>query len=196
MGSCRIQNFLIRKNWDFFGFFFGKRGPLGGGVSPIPKGFYHKMLIFSNTQFFSRNFPSKRGGLRIQNFLIRQNLGNQIDSVKGGWVSLFWRISGKKRQYFLCLPLPSWSSAHLSRPSEKKFTGLFGNCPRIVCHHWCWASVLGSALWPNALNKVCLPLRWQRVLWNNCQRYRFSVGHWQPVGFVSPKCEPASAVNL
>ena len=36
-GSRRIQNFLIRKNWDFFGFF-----SKGGGVSRIPKGCYHK----------------------------------------------------------------------------------------------------------------------------------------------------------
>jgi len=36
-GSRRIRNFLIRKNSDFLEFFYE-----GGGVSPIPKGCYHK----------------------------------------------------------------------------------------------------------------------------------------------------------
>ena len=51
-GSRPMQNFLIRKNWDFFGFFFSK----GGGVPPIPKGCYHKKWGFWD-------IFAKKGGL-------------------------------------------------------------------------------------------------------------------------------------
>ena len=50
--KLRIQNFLIRKNWDFFGICFQKGG---GGVSPIPKGCYHKNWGFLD-------IFTKRGG--------------------------------------------------------------------------------------------------------------------------------------
>ena len=44
--------------------FFWQKGGKGGGVSPIPKGFYHKILIFSsNTEFFFLGiFRQKKGG--------------------------------------------------------------------------------------------------------------------------------------
>ena len=65
---------------------FWQNGGKGGGVSPIPKGFYHKILIFSsNTEFFSEFSAKKGGGSRpIQNFLSRKNLGIQIDRGGGG----------------------------------------------------------------------------------------------------------------
>ena len=54
-GLSQSKISLLEKNEFFVGFFCQK-----GGVSPIPRGFYHKILIFvikysvfsSNTQFF------------------------------------------------------------------------------------------------------------------------------------------------
>ena len=55
-GLSQSKISLSEKTEIFVGFFL----PKGGGVSPIPRGFYHKILIFvikysvfsSNTQFF------------------------------------------------------------------------------------------------------------------------------------------------
>ena len=119
-GSRRIRNFLIRKNWDFFGIFFER-----GGVPPIPKGCYHKKwgywdifakkgaltqsigMLSKKTENISVFFAKRGGGPgQFQNFLIRKNWGFRIAERGEGGVSEFRSFSEKKKTvFFLGLPL-------------------------------------------------------------------------------------------
>ena len=106
-GSRRIQNFLNRKNSDFFGLFCRK----GGGSHPIQKGFSRKLgkiskkshffWIFCRKLGFFWTFFRKGGGgglAQSKIFLNRKILGVQIDRGRGG-VSLV-RTMLKKNSFF------------------------------------------------------------------------------------------------
>ena len=78
------------------------KGGERGGVSPIPKGFYHKILIFFiKYRVFFRNFPPKRGGGLAQSKI---SLAEKIWASKltggGGGVSLVRRNSKKNLVFF------------------------------------------------------------------------------------------------
>ena len=114
-GSRRIQNFLNRKNSDFFGLF----GRKGGGSHPIQKGFSRKLgkiskkshffwIFCRKLEFFWTFFRNGGGGLaQSKIFLNRKFLGVQID--RGG-VSLVRTMLKKNSFSYLIAPLMEQNS--------------------------------------------------------------------------------------
>ena len=108
-GSRRIQNFLNRKNSDFFGL-FGRKGG-GGGLTQSKRVLaenwakYPKNRIFfgyfaENWGFFGHFFVMEGGGLaQSKIFLNRKILGVQID--RGGRGGLARSDNVQKKTVFL-----------------------------------------------------------------------------------------------
>ena len=63
-GGLAESKISLAEKTEIFLDFFWQKGGKGGGVSPIPKGFYHKILIFFiKYRVFFGIFRQKGGGV-------------------------------------------------------------------------------------------------------------------------------------